>query len=473
MGLKAPSLSSIAAAVVFALSVFGFTLFVWKSFGGNTPLQAKGYRFHVLFESDATQLTPGSQARISGVPVGRVVDVTPRRGRIDAEINLDKRYAPLPDDIRAIVRSKTLLGETYVELTPGSPGAPKLRDGGTLPISQVQAAQGVDQVLSAFDEPTRNDLKRFLNGVADALKDRGEDLNAALGNGPIAIADLNELVTILDKQRPALKSLIRDTGQALGAVASRSADLQSLATAGNDVLSATAARNEALTATVRALPSFLRQLRSTLSDVEGAAGDAAPTLRALRPVAPLVRRALESSNRLFPQVVPLAHQLGPVIDSAQKGLPAATKVVNAAKPFTGVVNPIATGLAPLFSFLLPVSDLLDAYKNEVVTSFANIGASLQATAPSSTGEAHYLRALIPLSNEAIVGYSERPGTNRHNAYIAPGGLNSLAGGLKAYDCRNTSHSTPVPPLGSGTPPCVTQSPWNFRGLTASFPHIDG
>jgi ABC-type transporter Mla subunit MlaD len=337
----------------------------------------------------------------------------------------------------------------------------------------VQAAQGVDQVLSAFDAPTRDDLKRFLNGVADALNDRGDDLNAALGNGPVAISDLNALVTILDRQRPALKSLVRDTSQALGAVASRSGDLQSLATAGNDVLSATASRNRALTATVRALPAFLRQLRSTLGDVEGAAADAAPTLHALRPVAPLVKRAIEGSNRLLPQVVPLVRQLGPVIDSAQDGLPAATRVIDAAKPFTGVVNPIATGLSPLFSFLLPVSDLLDAYKNEVVTSFANIGASLQATAPSSTGSAHYLRALIPLSNEAVVGYAQRPGTNRHNPYIAPGGLNSLASGLKSYDCRNTSNPTPLPALGTGAPPCATQSPWNFRGITASFPHIDG
>jgi ABC-type transporter Mla subunit MlaD len=38
-----------------------------------------------------------------------------------------------------MLRTKTLLGETYVELTPGSNGEPALEDGGELPAAPEPA----------------------------------------------------------------------------------------------------------------------------------------------------------------------------------------------------------------------------------------------------------------------------------------------------------------------------------------------
>src|SRR4051812_26691418 len=101
MGSKPPSLAAIATAVIFALSCFCATLFVWKAFGGRTPFQAQGYRFHASFGSDATNLSGGSSVRIAGVPVGKVVGVEPKNGRFDAEIELKSRYAPIPEDAKA------------------------------------------------------------------------------------------------------------------------------------------------------------------------------------------------------------------------------------------------------------------------------------------------------------------------------------------------------------------------------------
>src|SRR3954465_6484046 len=108
MGLKAPKLSLVLVAVVFALSCFGFTLFVWKSFGGPTPFEAHGYRFHILFGTEASQLTPNAAVRISGVNVGKVITVKRRGLGADAELQMDSRFAPVPKDIKAIIRYKTL-----------------------------------------------------------------------------------------------------------------------------------------------------------------------------------------------------------------------------------------------------------------------------------------------------------------------------------------------------------------------------
>ena len=50
----------------------------------------------------------------------------------DALNSIDARYAPIPKDTRAILRQKTLLGETYVELSPGTASSGRVADGGDL-----------------------------------------------------------------------------------------------------------------------------------------------------------------------------------------------------------------------------------------------------------------------------------------------------------------------------------------------------
>src|SRR4051812_46133750 len=133
--------------VVFALSCFGLLLYLWLSFGGTVPLKPKAYRFQVAFP-EATQLGPEADVRIAGVNVGRVRKMVrdPRSNRTLATIELERRYAPIPSDARAMLRQKTLLGETYVELAPGSARAPRLREGSRLPNARVQGTVEFDEI---------------------------------------------------------------------------------------------------------------------------------------------------------------------------------------------------------------------------------------------------------------------------------------------------------------------------------------
>jgi ABC-type transporter Mla subunit MlaD len=107
--------------VGFTLSCFGLLLFLWLAFGGPVPLKPKGYRFEVSF-AEGSQIAQEADVRISGVPVGKVktVESNPVTGRSKAVVEMEERFAPLPKDSRAILRQKTLLGETYIELTPGN-----------------------------------------------------------------------------------------------------------------------------------------------------------------------------------------------------------------------------------------------------------------------------------------------------------------------------------------------------------------
>src|SRR5689334_19830794 len=137
---EAPSVGKILAMVIFALTCFGLLLFLWLAFGGPVPLKPKGYRFHTSF-AEVGQLANQSDVRISGVPVGKVEQITAdkKTGRADVTIQLDAKYAPLPSDAKAILRQKTLLGETYIELTPGTRSAKPIDENGRLPAGNVSS----------------------------------------------------------------------------------------------------------------------------------------------------------------------------------------------------------------------------------------------------------------------------------------------------------------------------------------------
>ena len=180
MTKQAPSRARIVTMVAFAGSCIGLLIYLWTSFGGSVPLAPKGYRFDVEFDQ-AVQLAAQSDVRISGVSVGKVVSVglDRRTGLTRAVIEIDRQFAPRPADTRAILRQKSLLGETYVELSPGTPTGPKLPDGATLPRAQVAPTVQLDQILSTFDPTTRLAFETWMQQAGIALTGRGEDFNTA------------------------------------------------------------------------------------------------------------------------------------------------------------------------------------------------------------------------------------------------------------------------------------------------------
>ena len=116
-------------------------------------------------------------------------------------------------DARAILRQKTLLGETYVEVTTGSRGAPDVAEGARLPDGRVAQAVEFDELFSIFDEPTRKAFQEWMASAAQAGAGRGRDLNDALGNLPVFAENAQGVVDVLDDRRAALRDLVKNTGK--------------------------------------------------------------------------------------------------------------------------------------------------------------------------------------------------------------------------------------------------------------------
>ncbi len=208
----------------------------------------------------------------------------------------------MPQDTQATLRQKTLLGETYVELTPGSNESGDLPDGGLLPATQIRPTVELDEILRALDEPTRDDLQRFLKGTARAFAGRGEDVNAAVGNLSPFAEDAGDLVRVLDSQQRAVRRLVSDSGQVFESLGRRQGELSGLVRALDTLLGATARRNAELTETVRILPTTLRELRPTLAEVEVVSREARPLVRDLRPAARALEPTLSDALPLAPEL---------------------------------------------------------------------------------------------------------------------------------------------------------------------------
>ena len=269
MQKSAPSVGRILIAVLFTLSCFGLLLFLWVAFGGPVPLKAESYRVTAYFP-EATQLAPESDVRIGGVSVGKVktVELAPIEKQIDgldtteAVIEIEPEFAPLSSDARAILRNKTLLGETYVELTsgtePGEKGAPlslgaaannsdgetdgieAIPEGGSMGLGQVEDQTQIDEIFNALDTETRTAFQRWQQGLAVAVKGRSLDLNDALGNlGPF-IGDASDVLGVLRKQKTQLQGLVRDTGTVFDALSERNQALAGAITGSNETFEALA-----------------------------------------------------------------------------------------------------------------------------------------------------------------------------------------------------------------------------------------
>src|SRR5215213_5968259 len=443
-----PSFGRIAAMVIFALSCFGLLLFLWLAFGGPIPLKPKGYRFQVSFP-EATQLAKEADVRISGVPVGKVKTIEPdtKTGLTLAVIEMESQYAPVKADARAMLRQKTLLGETYVELTPGTPGSKAVAENGTLAQGQVAPTVELDEILRAFDPKTRKAWQTWMQAQAQGIDGYGRDINDALGNlGPFA-EDTATLVDVLNRNQGAVQRLVSNSGVVFAALSERQGQLRSLIRNANRVFATTAARDEQLKESFVALPTFEDESRVTVRRLAEFATDTNPLVTQLRPAARELSPTLIDLGLLAPDLKRLFIQLNPLFDAAKTGFPAAQQVLKDARPLLAQIDPAAQQLVPLLDFV-------GLYKNELNAFFANTVAATQARSTST--RVHYLRTTNPFNPENLAVYPRRIGSNRPNAYMQPNGMDKLKSGLEVFEDRHCNRAVPV--ATNGATPALTPVP---------------
>ncbi|MGH2959517.1 MAG: MlaD family protein, partial [Solirubrobacterales bacterium] len=438
----------------FAFSCFALILFLWVSFGGPVPLKPQGYRVDVTF-NEAVQLATEADVRISGVPVGKVKKVEPYRGRTEATLEIESRYAPLPDDVKAILRSKTLLGETFVELSGGTKGTPTIPENGSISAAQVSSQVQLDEVIRTFDPVTQAAFGDWLIGQSDAVRGHGDQLNQAFGVLPMFFTDTNSLMDVLHRQDKALSHLFANTADIFEAIDSRPGQLTQLILTSNKLLRVTANRSQQLTETFNEFPEFLRQIRQTTEDFDQFAAGTQNLLRNTGEFAdassPIMKKSVQVTNdaRL------LVNSLEPMLDKADAGLPATDQFLDLAKPTLAQLDPFLANLNPVLEFVGKYQRELTAFAaNDAAASQAQLTKSGQAIGRAEWG--HYLRTFLTIAPENLAYYPNKTTKTRSNAYPVPGWYDKLATTLQVFD-SGACGTIAVPELNPDT--TVYSSQW--------------
>jgi len=177
-------MEKLSAETKVGIFVFaGFVLLVYMSLrvGGIQFRGEEGYTLFVRVEN-ASGLDKDASVRIAGVEAGRITDISLDNNMARLTLKI-KPEMTIGKDFVAVLKTKGLLGEKYLELLPGAPGATPLRDG--------------DEITRTLTYADMDKLVSILSDVATDVKGVTESLNNVLG-GQEGEMTLRNIVTNIE-----------------------------------------------------------------------------------------------------------------------------------------------------------------------------------------------------------------------------------------------------------------------------------
>jgi ABC-type transporter Mla subunit MlaD len=467
--------SNVTIAIIFILI---FTVGPYLAFTKHVPFTGYGYELHATF-SNSANISVNSPIRIAGVDVGKVIATERDGDNTEVTFTVDDSGRPIHDDAFAAIRPRIFLeGNFFVDLDPGSPSAPEMGSGETIPVSRTSTAVQIDEVLSALQSPVRADLSRLLESYGTALthkptaaedatqlpevkgKSGAEALNGVFQYGGDAGRYSAQVTNALLGTRPQdLSRLVSSAGRAFGAFASRREDLQGLIVNFDVFTGALATQATNLSTTIRLLAPTLKVTHASLVSLNRSL----PPLRSyaieLRPAVAELPGLIDASKPWLAQVRPLlsGKEGGGVARLLAESTPGLAGAAQAGKQ---------TALPQLNRLSLCTSKVMVPTANQVIND------------RFSTGQPNYREFLYTFVNFA--GMAQNFDGNGPYARAQAGGGPLLVGeenpfGNKATlsDARNFAHTIEDP---LGTQPQLTKRPPlkpEVRCYTNPVPDVNG
>jgi len=478
----------LAGALVVVLVVVA----TYAAFTKHNPLH-HGFRLNAVFSS-AVNVAKGTPVRVAGVNVGTVSGIRLYKGTDVSEVtmSLNPDALPLHSDATLKIRPRLFLeGNFFVDMTPGSPSAPTLQSGATIPITQTADPVQLDQVLSALNSDTRSNLQALLKGYGTALthvptaaenanqdpivrgKTAAEALNDTARRSPQSLRDSTIVNQALTGEEPHdVSLLVASLGRVTGALGQSESALQGFISNFDITLHAFATQSAALNSAVAQLPGAL-----TTTDQALAALDA--SFPATRSFALALIPAAEETPATVTAALPWIAQARALLTPDELGELAQN--LERAAPVLGTLTPAQTSFA---SALDPVSQCL----SKVIFPAGDV--PLQDGA-ASTGVANYqefYHALVGVNSEGA-GFDGNGSFQR--ALLGGGGDNFDTGPAQIFQPTGTLKTSgnpdyfiaraTLPPQGTSpanpgvSPPiksnvaCDTQSIPDFNGPASHGP----
>ena len=379
--------------------------------------------------------------------MGKVSKVEPLGGDspgVKVTMKIKDEALPIHKDAQVEIRERIFLeGNLFMNIKPGSPSAPELDDGDTIPVSQTSAPVQLDQVLGTLQANTRKDLQDLLVGYGEALNgqptagrgrrpgSRRQGRDRRHGAQPVAPLRARGPAQLGDRQRGharhraarPVEADLRHRRRSRARCRAARAASRTCSRNWNITTGALAAQETDLAATVRELPKVLEAARPALDNLNASF----PATRAWAlEMIPGVRETPATIKAGFPWVRQTRALLRPselqgLVDDLQPAVDDFAKFVN------GQIE------------LLPVFDLFNRCQSQVVLPSGN---QVIQDGALSTGLKNYQEFLQAV--QGLVGAGQNFTGNGIYTRFQPGG------GAFPVQTGAVGHGTQQPRRASGT-----------------------
>jgi phospholipid/cholesterol/gamma-HCH transport system substrate-binding protein len=465
-----------ANPVTVGLLVLGvLVVIVYFGFSKHVPF-THGFRVKAVFET-SNNIRPNSPVRIAGVNVGKVTKIEGKPGTDAAVVTMeiDGKGLPIHKDAVMKIRPRIFLeGNFFVDVSPGTPSAPTIADGDTIPITQTATPVQFDQVLTTFQSDTRTALQKTLEGLGTGLTykpPKAQDLDAApSARGESAAQSLNDAIrygprslrgtaivadAFLGTEDHDLSRLIAGLNRTTEGLGRNEQQLKDLVTNFNRTVAATASEAVDLRASIRLLGPTLANANSALDALNASF----PNTRAFaREILPGVNQTAATIDAAFPWVAQARKLLGP--DELQG-------VVSELSPATEDLAKVVDATLQL----LPQADLAAKCVSRVVLPTGDVKID---DGPLSTGTENYKEFWYTMVG--LAGEGENFDGNGPYVRFQPGGGDQTVSMGQSGDIPDKIFANAIaPPLGTRPAYPGKRPPYNstFPCYKNPLPNLNG
>jgi phospholipid/cholesterol/gamma-HCH transport system substrate-binding protein len=308
--------------------------------------------------AQAPNLYTGEDVQVDGLDAGKVTAITYSDGEAIVGIGIqDSQYWPLHQGTTVTLRFGTTIGNgtRFIQLNPGPKSNPAIPQNGIITEDRTVASVEFDQLFNIFNGATRSAFRGAIQGTANTFGSRAKQLGAGVQHAGPALASVAGFAGDLARDQQSLRQLVSSGAQVTAELAAHQAQISSLVSNAAGTFNAFAANTSGITGSLDLLPPTLTKTRATLarldtsiSHLNGLVGDLAPGAQQLGKL----------SADLLPALTNLRTTIPVALDTFRVGTSAAppiTRLLAAAQPFSSVVAPAFTSLAPMIGCIRPYS----------------------------------------------------------------------------------------------------------------------
>jgi phospholipid/cholesterol/gamma-HCH transport system substrate-binding protein len=218
----------------------------------------KGTNDYSAYFAEAGGIKSGSDVRVSGLGVGRVSGISLEGTKVLVDFTV-RDGVDLGDRTEAAIKTETVLGTKYLELTPrgdGSLNGPIPLERTRSPYDLTDALGDLTTTISGLDTAQ---LSSALTTIADTFKDTPPDLKIALQG----VAQFSDTLNTRDAK---LRQLLADANKVTGVLAKRSDQIAQLVANANALLVELVSQRNSVDALMGNLSAVSAQISAVVAD---------------------------------------------------------------------------------------------------------------------------------------------------------------------------------------------------------------